>query len=198
MASMKQLFLSVAVLSTAFTLADVDAEQVDAGGLAGPTMTRLTEGYPYLIVDQALPDALREFGHNLGIAVEISEKIKGRVRRYDHAGSSGDFLRYLASKHNLDWMFDRGRLVVSSADEKIARSWPSSAGAFETTKAALAASEIDDPRYPLGFDPDRSELSLSAPPRYMSLAAPVIERVLAPKATRTVNVIHGRARAGGS
>lgn len=95
-------------------------------------------------------------------------------------------------------MFDHGRLFVSSADEQTVRSWPGHAEAFEKANAALIKAGIDDPRYPVGFNAGRGELSLSAPPRYIALAAPIVERVLAPRATRTVNVIHGRARNGGT
>lgn len=197
MALAKRHFISTVVLCAALLSADMDVGSADAGEMTGQTMAWFGKDYPYLIVDQALPDALREFGHNLDIAIEVSEKIKGRVRRYDHEGSSGDFLSYVAAEHGLDWVFDRGRLFISSADERIVRSWSSGAGAYEAVKAALDKADIGDARYPLGFDSGRRELSLSAPPRYMALTAPMIDRALAPAATRTVNVIHGRARAGG-
>lgn len=36
--------------------------------------------YPYTVIDQDLVSVLREFGKNAGLRVEISDKIKGRVR----------------------------------------------------------------------------------------------------------------------
>ncbi|MDH3665081.1 MAG: hypothetical protein OEU92_34550 [Alphaproteobacteria bacterium] len=194
----KRHFIATAVLCTALTSADIGVDRADAGDLTGQTMTWFGEDYPYLIVDQSLPDTLREFGHNLDIAIEVSDQIKGRVRRYDHEGPSGDFLNYLATEHGLDWVFDGGRLSISSAGERIARSWSSGADAYEAVRTALIKADIGDARYPVGFDSGKGEVNLSAPPRYMALAAPMIDRALAPKATRTVNVIHGRARSGGS
>ena len=156
------------------------------------------EPYPYLIVDQALPEALRELGFNLELAVDVSPEVRGRVRHYEHDGTSGDFLAHLADQHRLDWVLDQGRLFVSSVDEQVARSWSGDGAALQRVRSALAKAEVADPRFPVGFDPGREALSLSAPPRYMALAAPVIDRALAPAPTRTVNVIHGRARAGGT
>ena len=169
------------------------AEETDGDGTAW-----LERDYPYLIVDQSLSGALREFGRNLGIATEISAKVRGRVRRYEHEGSSSDFLNYLVSAHGIDWVYDRGRLVISSTDDRVDRTWSAGTGAEVVTKNALEQAGIDDPRYPVGFDSGQGMLHLSAPPRYVALAAPVIERMLTPATTRTVNVIHGRARDGGT
>ena len=194
----KQHLASVMALCAAFAFTGIGIDQASAESSDGPTMEWFEQDFPYLVVDQALPDALREFGHNLDVPVEVSASIKGRVRRYDHEGSSGDFLSYLAAEHDLQWVFDRGRLFVSSADEQIDRLWSADAGAVGTVETALNDAGIDDPRFPIGYNRGQGALSLSAPPRYMALAAPVIDRVLAPKATRTVNVIHGRARDGGT
>lgn len=198
MTSAKQHIVSIMALCAAFTFTEVGIDHVRAEESSGPAMVWFDKDYPYRVVDQALPDALREFGHNLDIAVEVSASIKGRVRRYDHEGSSGDFLKYLASEHHLQWVFDRERLYISSADEQIDRHWSAGAGAVETVETALDSAGIHDPRFPIGFDAGQAAISLSAPPRYMALAAPVIDRVLTPKATRTVNVIHGRTRGGGT
>jgi type III secretion protein C len=170
----------------------VDAEETDRAG-----MEWLERDYPYLIVDQSLSSALREFGRNLGIATEVSTEVRGRVRRYEHDGSSGEFLDYLVSAHGVDWIYDRGRLVITSSEDRVDRTWSASADAHQVTTTALKEAGIDDPRFPVGFDGGQGVLHLSAPPRYIALAAPVIERVLTPAATRTVNVIHGRARDGG-
>lgn len=190
----KRHFASIALLSLTLSVSVGDAF-ADQGRASADW---LAEDYPYLVVDQALPDVLRELGHNLDIAVDVSPKIKGRLTHYVHDGSAGELMEHLVAEHRLDWVFDDGRLYFSSADEQIARSWSGNADVFESAKSALANSGIDDPRYQVRFDSGRGEISLSAPPRFLALAAPVIDRALAPKATRTVNVIHGRARAGGT
>ena len=198
MTFLKQHLVPVIALCAAFAFTEAGIDQVSAESSDRQTMDWFGLDYPYLVVDQALPDALREFGHNLDISVEVSASIKGRVRRYDHEGSAGDFLSYLASKHDLQWVFDRGHLFVSSADEQIDRYWSAGAAAVGTVEAALNDAGIEDPRFPIGYNTGQGALSLSAPPRYVALAAPVIDRVLAPEVTRTVNVIRGRARDGGT
>lgn len=198
MVMIRQHFASIAALCAVFALAEAHIQNAAANNVVDSSYRWLDEDYPYLIVDQALGEALKEFGHNLDISVEVSNAVKGRVRRYDHEGSSGEFLKFLASEHGFDWVFDQGRLFISSSGEKVVRSWPAGSEALEAAKTALSNAEIDDGRFPVGFNSSRGELSLSAPPRYMALAAPVIDRMLTPRATQAVNVIHGRARAGGT
>ncbi len=158
----------------------------------------MTEVYPYSVIDQALPDVLREFGLNLGMTVDVGDGVRGRVRHYDHEGEAVEFLQYLADEHGLDWVQDAGRIYVSARDRRVDRSWSGDHGVHEAVRTALRDSGVGDPRFPVGFDADRGELRLSAPSRYMTLAAPVIDRLLAPKATRAVNVIYGRSGGDGS
>lgn len=198
MAILRHHFASAAALFAVLVLTEAQHGKAVADPSAGISMAWLDKDYPYLIVDQALSDALLELGRNLDIHVDVSSAVKGRVRRYEHQGPSADFLNDLASEHGFDWVFDQGRLFISSSAEKVSRSWPAGSGSFEAASAALSNANIGDPRYPVGFDSGRGELNLSAPPRYMALVAPVIDRMLAPRATQAVNVIHGRARAGGT
>lgn len=199
MGLMKQTFISAAALYAAFAVADVSVGEVSAEELAPAPVDWMDKAYPYLIVDQALSDTLNEFGRNLGLPIEVSGNAgKKRVHRHDHEGNSGEFLKFLAAKHGLDWVFDGGRLFVSSIDERITRSWSGDASTLERVKAALAQTGIDHPRYAIAMGSDRDVFSLTAPPRYMAEAAPVVEGALTPEATRTVNVIHGRARASGT
>jgi type III secretion protein C len=189
---------SIAMLSMALICADPGVQSSRAEDAGRASSAWRDQAYPYLAIDQALPDALREFGHNVELAIDVSPGVRGRLRHYQHEGSAGDFLGYLADEHRLDWVLDKGRLYISSADEKVARSWSGGAGVFEDARAALVGAGLDDPRFAVGFDAGRGEINLFAPPRYVALASPVIERVVAPPAARTVNVIHGRPRTGGT
>lgn len=188
----------IVTICAALSVAAADVGPVRADSVPRASMAWLDKDYPYLVIDQALPDTLREFGHNLDVTVDVSPEAKGRVRQYHHEGSAGDFLDHLTTEHRLDWVFDQGRLFISAAEEKAVRSWPGGADGFESARAALASASLDDPRFPIGYDSTRGEISLFAPPQYLSLAAPVIERMLAPAPTRTVTVIHGRSRPGGT
>jgi type III secretion protein C len=190
--------VAIAMLSMAFVAAGTSMGQLHADDAAQASAEWLHQDYPYLAVDQTLPDALREFGHNLDLSVDVSAGVKGRVRHHQNEGSAGDFLNYLASEHRLDWILDKGRLYISSEDEKTARSWPASATVFENARTALASAGLNDPRFAIGFDSGRGLINLFAPPRYVILASPVIDSVLTPKSARTVNIIHGRSATGGT
>lgn len=190
--------VSTVLLSAVLIVADAGLQPLRANDVDKASGDWRSQDYPYLAVDQTLPNAFREFGHNLDLAIDVSPTVRGRVREYQHDGSAGDFLDYLVDEHQLDWVLDKGRIYISSSDEKVARSWPGSAGVFDDAQAALASAGLDDPRFAIGFDAGRSVINLFAPPRYVALASPVIERVLTPATARTVNVIHGRPRTGGT
>ena len=190
--------VSIAMLCAAITVATACQQQLRAQDAGRPADDWLQQDYPYLAINQALPDVLRELGHNLDFAVDVGPGVRGRIRHYQHEGSAGDFLQYLESEHRLEWVLDKERLYISAADEKMVRSWPGTAEGFEAVRAALTGVGLDDQRFPIGFDAGSGVINLFAPPRYVALASPVIERVLAPKSSRTVNVIHGRSRTGGT
>lgn len=157
-----------------------------------------TASYPYLIVDQSLEDTLNAFGQNVGVRTHVSPRLDGRVRQYRHDGTAGAFLEKLSADKGFEWFFDGKTLHLSASDETVERSWSVGAASEAALVDALVKSGADDPRYPHRFDPAAGIMRLAGPPRYMAIAAPVIDRLLAPKATRTVNIIHGRSRAGGS
>ena len=190
--------ISIVLLSTVLGTAHAASEDQRAGEVRRSANAWLEQDYPYFAVDQTLSDALRELGHNLDLAIDVSPSVRGRLRRYHHEGSTGDFLDYLQSEHRLDWVQDAGHLYISSSDEKVSRSWSSSAAVFGSAQVALTEAGLDDPRYPISFDAGRGMINMHAPPRYVALASPVIDRVLTPKTARTVNIIHGRQRTGGT
>jgi type III secretion protein C len=156
------------------------------------------DGYPYLVVDQSLRDVLQEFGRNVRVDIQVSDRLKGRVNRFQHNDTAQAFLDELASLHGFDWFFDGRRLHVSSGDEAFDRTWSVKPTVEKELRAALERAGADDLRYPVSFDPDRGMARLSGPPAFMAVAMPVVERFVEPAVARTVNVIHGRGRSGGS
>jgi len=200
-----------AFLGTLLTAPNVLAEPGSySETLKNPPPQWLDQQFPYHIVDQALPDALSALGHALDVRIDFSPEldgraaldgragVDGRLRNYRHRGTAGDFLRYLETDHRLDWIIDQDRLFLSTADERTQRSWPLGASSIEAIKAALTRAGLTDPRFPLRIDAGRSEMHLTGPPHYLAVAAPIIQRQLAPARTRTVTVIHGRSRTGGT
>lgn len=158
----------------------------------------MTERYPHLVVDQSLDAVLRDFGHNLGIDVEVGDRLKERVSRYRHEAGSREFLDGLASSYSFDWFYDGRQLHVSPKDEGIDKVWSVRPGVEEELTAALENAGAHDPRYPIRFDKNQGTVRLSGPPALMALAMPVVDSFVEPAVARTVNVIHGRARSGGS
>ena len=158
----------------------------------------MTQSYPYLVVDQPLDAVLKEFGHNVGIDVDISDRLTDRVSHYRHDAGSREFLEGLASSYNFEWFFDGRRLHMSARDEATDKVWSVGPGVEDDLTSALSEVGAYDSRFPIRFDSTQGTVRLSGPPAYMALAMPVVDSFVEPTVARTVNVIHGRARSGGS
>ncbi|MBJ7533122.1 nodulation protein NolW [Rhodomicrobium vannielii ATCC 17100] len=125
--------------------------------------------YPYSVVEQDVSVALREFGHNVGIPIETSSKVQGRLRGRLERLTAKQFLANICAAYALDWYYDGYTLYISSADEKTTRfvSLPSSPP--EELVKALKILGFSDERYPLRAGPKAGSVIVSGPPRYVSL-----------------------------
>lgn len=189
--------LAIAAGASLFLTVAPDVRAAEGGVDGGPSAWA-GNGYPYLIVDQSLRDVLQEFGRNVRVDIQVSDRLKGRVNRFQHDDTAQAFLDELASLHGFDWFFDGRRLHVSSRDEAFDKAWSVKPAVEKELRVALERAGADDPRYPVSFDGDRGMARLSGPPAFMAVAMPVVERFVEPTVARTVNVIHGRGRDGGS
>lgn len=73
---LKQHIVRIAILCAALSVADRLVGQAEAADQADASLDWLDANYPYFAVDQALPETLRELGHNLDVAVDVSPGIK--------------------------------------------------------------------------------------------------------------------------
>lgn len=78
----------------------------------------LQKSYPYVVIDQRLQDVLSEFGRNLGIKLEMTDKVKGVVQvRMEPDETAESFLLRVAETHDLVWYLDQNTLFVSTKNE---------------------------------------------------------------------------------
>ncbi|HET7314018.1 hypothetical protein [Salinisphaera sp.] len=69
--------------------------------------------YPYVIVDQGVRSALRQFGRNLSIPVVMANMVSGQVHGRIKARTAKEFLEQLCQASGLAWFYDGSALYVS-------------------------------------------------------------------------------------
>jgi type II secretory pathway component GspD/PulD (secretin) len=156
--------------------------------------------YKYLVIDQDIRGVLIEFGRNIGIAVDVSEQIKGRLRGRLGVAPAREFLDKLCESYGLVWYFDGAVLHVSAKTE--IRTELINIGRFPPGEVneKLDALGIADPRFPVRSTQDIGVVSVSGPPPFVSLVRQTLTS-LAPPSVReephgdapTVRVFRGGA-----
>jgi type II secretory pathway component GspD/PulD (secretin) len=126
--------------------------------------------YKYLVIDQDIKGVLIEFGRNVGLPVDVSDQVKGRLRGQLATTTAREFLYSLCESYGLVWYFDGSVLHVNAKTEvrtemvKIGRLPPGEAA------EKLQALGVSDTRFPVRTTPDAGVVSISGPPPFLSLA----------------------------
>lgn len=140
----------------------------------GPVLAaepRLDPGpYPYVIVDQDIKGVLVEFGRNVGLPVDVSDQVKGRMRGEHTTGSARQFLDGLCESYGLVWYFD-GRVLHVNAKNEV-RTEIVDIGRVPLMEALdhLAAIGVSDQRFAVERGDGAGTVSLSGPPAFVNLA----------------------------
>jgi type III secretion protein C len=124
--------------------------------------------YKYLVIDQDIEGVLVEFGRNVGLQVDVSDRVKGRLRGQISTATAREFLDGLCESYGLVWYFDGTTLHVNAKTE--VRSELVSIGELSPDKATkqLSALGISDTRFPVRTTEDTGVLSVSGPPAFLS------------------------------
>ncbi|EIM31010.1 secretin N-terminal domain-containing protein [Microvirga lotononidis] len=135
--------------------------------------------YRYTVLDQDLSAALREFGNNLKISVNVSAEVKGRVRARMPDLPPREFLDRLTELYDLQWYFDGLVLYVSAAKEAQTRMLVLAPIRFEAVRTALDDLGISDDRYVVRPAPGNGLILVSGPPRFVALVEQTFNSLVA-------------------
>jgi type III secretion protein C len=126
--------------------------------------------YKYLVIDQDVKGVLVEFGRNVGLPVDVSDQVKGRLRGQISTATAREFLDGLCESYGLVWYFDGAALHVNAKTEVRTELVP--IGRLPPAEAAekLKALGVSDSRFPVGTTEDTGFVSVSGPPPFLSLA----------------------------
>ena len=152
--------------------------------------------YAYVLVDQEVRTAMEEFGHNLGLIVVMSDKVRGKSRSSVRGVLAGDFLTQLCDTNGLSWYFDGNILYVSTDAETGTRLFKAKGENLERLEDYLAGLDVYGKQMSTRPGPDGDEIFVSGPPAYLSMVQQHIDHqqrpVAAPVAReRGVRVFRG-------
>lgn len=124
--------------------------------------------YAYVLVDQDVRSAMEEFGHNLGLIVVMSDKVRGKSRSSVRGVQAGDFLTQLCDTNGLSWYYDGNILYLSSDAETGTRLFKTQ-NENERLQDYLAGLNVYGKQISTRLGPDGDELFVSGPPAYLSM-----------------------------
>lgn len=154
------------------------------------------EPYAYVLVEQDVRAALEEFGHNLGLIVVMSDKVRGKSRSSVRGESAGDFLTQLCDSNGLSWYFDGNILYLTADAETGTRLFKAQGQNLEKLEDYLTSLDVYGKQMSTRAGPDGDELFVSGPPAYLNMVQQHVDHqqrpVAAPVAReRGVRVFRG-------
>jgi type III secretion protein C len=127
--------------------------------------------YKYWVVDQDIKGILVEFGRNVVVPVDVSDKVKGRLRGQVAVATATarEFLDSLCDSHDLVWFFDGAVLHVNAKAEITTELVSLGGSSREEALEKLAGLGIGDARFPVRSTENAGVVSVSGPPKLISM-----------------------------
>jgi type III secretion protein C len=155
----------------------------------------------YTVVDQDLPDLLREVGARLGVNVNVSDAVHGGVHGRQPRLTARAFLNRLGKVYGFSWYYD-GTTLFFFADSEITSKLVDLGSVSPATLGdALADLEIADARWPLHSSPTAGLVVVQGPARYIELVQQTLaalQRKQRPGSDGTVEIRVFHGQPGGS
>ncbi|WP_296180660.1 type III secretion protein [Pseudomonas sp. UBA1879] len=141
--------------------------------------------YAYVLVEQDVRAALEEFGHNLGLIVVMSDKVRGKARSTLRGRSAGEFLTRLCDTNGLSWYYDGNILYLSSDTETGTRLFTAQAHSAQLENW-LNSLDVYGKQLSSRVGPNGDELFVSGPPAYLSMVQQHVDQQRRPVAAPVV------------
>jgi type III secretion protein C len=137
-------------------------------------------GYDYVLINQDVRDALKEFGRNLTIPVVVSDRIRGQVRGEIRAETAKGFLDKLAQANGLIWYFDGSVLHINASDEFSTQIINIGRADGRSVIAEIERLELMDDRFSIRATANAPALRVSGPPPFIAMVKQVVASVQPP------------------
>lgn len=136
--------------------------------------------YSYVLINQDIRDALKEFGRNMGVPVTLSDKIRGQVRGEVRADTAGAFLTRLAEANGLIWYYDGSILHLNSSEEFATQIIDLGRANGDMVIDEVQRLDLMDDRFSIRSTPNAPALRVSGPPAFIAMVQQVISTVQPP------------------
>jgi len=123
--------------------------------------------YKYITIDQDVRDALKEFGRNIGLPVQVSDRVQGRLSHGMPVGTAREFLDWICDRYGLVWFYDGTILHVATEGEVRTEMVKLADEDARLVRARLDRLGISDPRFPIRFLEEENIMTVSGPPAYV-------------------------------
>ena len=139
-----------------------------------------TKPYSYILINQDIRDALKEFGRNLNIPVSLSDKIRGQVRGEVRAETAGAFLTKVADANGLIWYFDGSVLYINTNEEFATQIIDAGRASGSMVIEEVRRLSLMDDRFAIKSTPNAPALRVSGPPAFIAMVQQVVSTVQPP------------------
>ncbi|TWG99550.1 type III secretion protein C [Mesorhizobium sp. J18] len=123
--------------------------------------------YKYITIDQDVREALEEFGRNVGLPVQVSDRVQGRLNHGMPVGTAKEFLEWICNRYGLVWFYDGTVLHVAAEGEVRTEMVKLPAEDARVMRTRLDRLQMSDPRFPIRFLEEENIMSVSGPPAYV-------------------------------
>jgi type III secretion protein C len=123
-----------------------------------------------------LKDVLRDFAASQGIAASVAGDVQGAVSgRFDM--SPQRFLDTLAGTFGFVWFYDGSVLSISSANDMTRQMIHLDFAGTRELRSTLTQMGLDNPRFPVVYDPSSGAALITGPRQYVALVADLASRL---------------------
>ncbi len=138
--------------------------------------------YSYVLINQDVRDALKEFGRNLSLPVVLSDRIRGQVRGEIREQTAGGFLDKLTQANGLIWYFDGSILHINASDEFSTQIINIGRANGRSVIDEIERLDLMDERFSVRATANAPALRVSGPPPFIAMVKQVAASIQPPPA----------------
>ena len=192
------MFKTITAIAAALALFACGASAAPKSGKGDAVARRLAEipwktpRYSLTARDMDLRTALDTFAVAQGLSIVMSPAVGGAFSGEFKDVPAADFLRKIATVHNLAWYYDGAALYIYGAGETTAMLIDLKYMAAPEVRSMLRDLGVEDERFPIRTTSDGRLIMVSGPPRYVAIVAETVAKADKLREMRTWNEVETR------
>lgn len=135
---------------------------------ANANTTQPTKTPKIFVVEQSLPDFLRQAARRNGYEITLTPRIRGTLKKMSLPLDMNEMLKKIAPQFDLKWHFQENQLYVSTGSENATRMIFLGETDIDDLKKAIAGSGLEAQAYNLNFVEDSNSVIINGPVSYIA------------------------------